>query len=428
MLADKVSGSLLGLWLLVPEHLRLGTWDLLVGWTGRPGDQVEPRLALQLIHEAALCVTGLRQKRSLSQKGFELANGLPFVAADPAIHDLLDAHTVAEAQALQVALGKIRRASGHFRGQVLAIDPHRMRSYSKRQMRRRQNTLDGSAYKTAQTFFCLDVDTHQPIAFTTASSARTVTQATPELLAMVQNILNPTSTKPLVLADTEHVSVELFDHVCQNTPFDLLVPLPRRQSLCQNLQTLDPGRFTPHWAGFATATEPFHFAHSHTPLHQFIQRCGERPDQWQLKGFLCTSPHQALDPLTRDYPRRWHLEEFFHAHQALAWNRAGTLNLNIRYGQMTLALLAQAALHQLRLRLGPPFDSWEAAHFARTLLAGLEGDLRVHHDTLVVTFYNAPNADLLRHHHENLPEKLAHQHVNPHVPRLYNFQLDFRFK
>jgi len=74
----------------------------------------------------------------------------------------------------------------------------------------------------------------------------------------------------------------------------------------------------------------------------------------------------------------------------------------------------------------PPFDSWEAAHFARTLLAGL--DLRVHHDTRAVTFYNAPNADLLRHHHENLPEKLARQHVNPHVPWLYNFQLDFRFK
>ena len=30
-LADKVSGNLAGIWLLVPEHLRLGTWDLLRG-------------------------------------------------------------------------------------------------------------------------------------------------------------------------------------------------------------------------------------------------------------------------------------------------------------------------------------------------------------------------------------------------------------
>ena len=37
------------------------------------------------------------------------------------------------------------------------------------------------------------------------------------------------------------------------------------------------------------------------------------------------------------------MEEFFNAHQALGWDRAGTCNLNIRYGQMTMALVAQAA-------------------------------------------------------------------------------------
>ncbi|MEK6621246.1 MAG: hypothetical protein AABZ13_02070, partial [Planctomycetota bacterium] len=101
--------------------------------------EVEPRLALQLVHEAALCVTGVRQARSLSQKGFELANGLPFVATDKAIHELLDAHTEAEAQSVQIALGKIQRASGHYHAQVLAIVPHRISSYRKRQMRRHQN-------------------------------------------------------------------------------------------------------------------------------------------------------------------------------------------------------------------------------------------------------------------------------------------------
>ena len=31
MLADKVIGNMVGIWLLIPEHLRLGTWDLLGG-------------------------------------------------------------------------------------------------------------------------------------------------------------------------------------------------------------------------------------------------------------------------------------------------------------------------------------------------------------------------------------------------------------
>jgi hypothetical protein len=123
LLADKVSGNLVGLWLLIPEHLRLGTWDLLCGWSGQCGGRVEPRLALQMIHESALCSTGLRQQRSLSQRGFELANGLPFIASDVAIHSLLAEHTVAEAQRLQVALGRIRRASGDYAGKLLAIGP-----------------------------------------------------------------------------------------------------------------------------------------------------------------------------------------------------------------------------------------------------------------------------------------------------------------
>ena len=63
LLADKVCGTLAGLWLLVAEHLRLGIWDLLCGWSGQPPDSVAPRLALQLVHEAALC--GARSKTGL---------------------------------------------------------------------------------------------------------------------------------------------------------------------------------------------------------------------------------------------------------------------------------------------------------------------------------------------------------------------------
>jgi len=110
-LADKVTGNLAGLWLLVPELLRLGAWDLVCGWTGQSPQHVGPRLALQLIHEAALCRTGLRQGRTLNQRIFQLANGLPFLASDMAVHELLGARSVADSLRFQVALGKIRRAS-----------------------------------------------------------------------------------------------------------------------------------------------------------------------------------------------------------------------------------------------------------------------------------------------------------------------------
>ena len=143
-------------------------------WAQQPTEGVEPRLAFQLVHEAALCVTGIRRVRHLSQRGFELLNGLPFVASDLAIHNLLEAHTVADAEALQVHLGLLRRARGHFCGKTLAIDPHRMRSYSKRLMRRYRGDNVSKPIKVNQAFFCLDTETEQPVCFTIGSSGQPV--------------------------------------------------------------------------------------------------------------------------------------------------------------------------------------------------------------------------------------------------------------
>src|SRR5882672_3657386 len=119
-------------------------------------DALAPRLALHLVHEAALCRPSLRYSRSLRHKGFELTNGLPFLPTDSAIHDLLDAHTMEQAHQLQIRLGQLRRASGSFPAQVLALDPHRQISYSKRDMVERRPAASQPASKQAQSFFLLD--------------------------------------------------------------------------------------------------------------------------------------------------------------------------------------------------------------------------------------------------------------------------------
>jgi len=379
LLADKISGNQAGIWLLIPEHLRLGTWDLLRGWCDEPGERVEPRMALHLVNEAAMCQCAFRHRRSLSQKGFELANGLPFVPSDGAIHALLESHTVGQSRDLQIALGKLRRASQHFGGRLLALDPHRMQSYSKRQMRRHRFSSEERPAKMGQGFFLLDCDTDQPVCFTLASSSAGVTGATPELLAMAAEILSarpgghPT---PLVLADKEHFAEELFAAVREAGCFDLLSPQPAYPGSLKRWGAIPPAAFTEHWPGYATATQPYQFTEAPAnSYHELVQRGGLRPEDLQLQGFIATSPREELQSLTKDYPQRWNIEEFFKCNQDLGWRRAGTLNLNVRYGQMTMSLIAQAAIHQLRLRLGEPAATWDAEHFARNLFQGLEGDI-----------------------------------------------------
>jgi len=428
-LARKVSGTLVGIWLMVPEHLRLGTWDLLCAWAGAGSDQVQPRLAMQLVHEAALCVTGVREKRCLSHQGFELANGLPFVGSDVAIHDLLHAHTVADAQTLQVGLGKVRWASRHYEGRLLALDPHRLVSYSQRQMPKRRANPQAPSTKTAQTFFALDADTSQPVCLYIGSSGRTVAHASVELLDMVRGIFGGHDDPTLILADCEHFTTDLLEHIHHNTPFDILVPLPQQPYVRKRIAEIPPEQFTPRWAGLATAQVPYQLVNSDAPpFHLIVQRCGERSQDYSYKAFLCTTDVEEADTLTLDFPQRWHIEEFFNLEQALGWKRAGTLNLNIRYGRMTMALMAQAAIHQLRQRLSPPTADWDAAHLADKLFRGLDGDIRVRGDTILVTYYNAPDADHLRPQFEHLPEHLSREGVDPRIPWLYDLKLDFRFK
>ena len=132
--------------------------------------------------------------------------------------------------------------------------------------------------------------------------------------------------------------------------------MKNQRSRQKQLRAILPEQFTRRWAGFATTKLPYKMVHSDAELIQFAQRTGERSDDYRFGAFLSTTDRDEVEALTLDYPKRWHVEEFFNAHQALGWGRAGTMNLHIRYGQMTMALIAQAVLHRLRRRLGEPYD------------------------------------------------------------------------
>jgi hypothetical protein len=101
------------------------------------------------------------------------------------------------------------------------------------------------------------------------------------------------------------------------------------------------------------------------------------PTDWCYKAFLTTADGDEAEAFTLEFPKRWPVEEFFNANQALGWNGSGTQNLNIGYGQMTLTLAAQAAIYQLRRRLGDPVlpDRRASFDFAWGSAPGSGGDL-----------------------------------------------------
>ena len=93
-----------------------------------------------------------------------------------------------------------------------------------------------------------------------------------------------------------------------------------------------------------------------------------------------------------------------------------------------MALIAQTAIYMMKKRVGDPIVQWDAQHLANDFFHGLEGDVKLREDTIIVTYYNAPNEKLLKDNYENLPEKLKREGINPKIPWLYDYKLDFRFK
>ena len=65
---------------------------------------------------------------------------------------------------------------------------------------------------------------------------------------------------------------------------------------------------------------------------------------------------------------------------------------------------------------------------ATAYFAGLEGDVRVQDNTIIVTYYNAPDADKLRGALRELAGQAPGREIDPRVPWLYGFELDFRFR
>ena len=85
-------------------------------------------------------------------------------------------------------------------------------------------------------------------------------------------------------------------------------------------------------------------------------------------------------------------------------------------------------MHQLKNKLPDPYKQWTANHTATQILTNMEGDLRVKDDTIIVTYYRDYLNLGIEKHYQNLPRILEQEGINPKIPWLFDFKLDFRFK
>lgn len=337
------------------------------------------------------------------------------------LHYFLNKHTVNQAQLLQETLSLIRLNNGHYKGNIVAIDPHRIISATQRIMPKKKKQPKKPSEKVLQTFFALDTQTGQPIGCGIGSPGVNTTKATLDLLNMVKHV----NTDALILADKEHFTENLVGKINQDYQFEYLVPAISNSRIKNIEQSLN---YQKQWAGYAIAETSFNFAKHKEKYRLIVQREGETKSNYKYKSFLTLSDKPIVTLLSELYSERWSIEEFFNFEGAMGFDRASTFNLNIRYGKMSLALLAQAATYQFRQNLPKPYNRWDATHMAAAIFNSIDGDIRVKDDTIIVTCYNLPKELDLHLSYQNLPNKLSAEGINPRIPWLYGFKLDFRFK
>jgi len=406
--------------------LRLGTWDLLTMFTKERKDiSLKRKLGLQIIHESAMC-SRIRRCNTICHQGFDILNGLPFIASDVQIHGFLSERSIEESRELQIALGKLRQIQGDYKGNLIALDPHRITSYSKRISPKKKNKRDEKARKVLQTFFAIDSQTGQPIGFEVGFSSDTVSNETKNLVELIKQVI-PAGNRPLILSDSEHYTEELINLFSEDDSLDIIIPAPKNTRIVKYFSKL---KYTECWPGYYIGTSKIRFSDNKDSPEQLliIQRQGEREGEYDYKPFISTRKENIVGMLTKEFPTRWTIEEYFRYEGSLGWNKALTQNLNIRYSKMTLSLISQCLINRLRQKLSEEYRQFEAKHLSDEIFHKFNGDLRIKDDKIIVTYYGVPEKLGLKKHYENLPQKLENENINPKVPWLYEYKVDFRFK
>ena len=150
--------------------------------------------------------------------------------------------------------------------------------------------------------------------------------------------------KSLILADKEHFTIDLLKKFNNHRLYDILMPAPMTAKTKKLLSKLSYKR---QWAGFAIGETTYTF-NNNDQYRLLAQRSGENAGTYSYRAFITTSGKDAIELLSEEYDKRWSIEEFFNFEGAMGFNRASTFNLNIRYGKLSLAMIAQAATYEFR--------------------------------------------------------------------------------
>ena len=386
--------------------------------TGIPTEKV----ALQLIWEPLFgYVKGIRTVDPVSQADFGVLSGLPFICSVSTEYRFLAESTTERSEAFQKHLGKRLVHLNYVSGNVLNMDGHSIKLFSRKEMKASYLSKDKVYGKAIRTFYTQDQASKKPLFAKVAYSGATVAQVTPQLVEANKEILGGPF---LTVNDKEWFIGSLLEQLDKIHGIQVLLPLKRTAKRIKEMETIPFEAFKYRYENQPIARLVTELDGFTGQMKLFVKRNGDGT----FFALITNKKYFRAARAMEIYRKRWRIENFFNENGFLGLDRLPSLELNAIQTALSLKLVSFHLVDNFRKNLPKPFLTMKPESIYQHFIQGVQGKVQLKKDKVQVDIYGFQHRDAVAPLFKRLEQKLAAQNIDPRCPWLNDHVLNFSFK
>jgi hypothetical protein len=385
--------------------------------TGIPTEKI----ALQLIWEPIFgYVKGIRSVDSISQADFGALSGLPFICSVSTEYRFLTESTIERSEQFQKHMGKRQVHLGYINGDVINMDGHSIKLYSRKEMKASYLSKDKSYGKAIRTFYTQDQTSTKPIFAKAAYSGTTVAQVTPQLVEANKEILGGPF---LSVNDKEWFIGSLLDQLDKIHGIQVLLPVKRTPKRLSEMEAISFEEFKHRYENQPIATLVTELDNYIGTMKMFVKRNSDDT----FFALITNKKYFRAARAMEIYRKRWGIENFFNENVFLGLDQLPSLELNAIQTSLSLKMASFNLVDNFRKNLPKPFCTMKPESIYEHFIQGVQGKVQMKKDKLHVDIYGFQHQDVVASLFKNLEQKLIAQNIDPCCPWLNDHVLNFTF-
>jgi len=318
-------------------------------------------------------------------------------------------------------MGKQLLNLGYITGDVINMDGHSIKLFSRKEMKASYLSKDKAYGKAIRTFYTQDQASKKPLFAKAAYSGATVAQVTPQLVEANKEILGAPF---LTVNDKEWFIGSLLDQLDKIHGIQVLLPLKRTPKRISEMEAISFEKFKHRHENQPIATLVTELDGFNGKMKLFVKRNSNDT----FFALITNKKYLRVSRAMEIYRKRWRIENFFNENAFLGLDRLPSLELNAIQTALTLKMASFHLVDNFRKNLPKPFSTMKPESIYQHFIQGVQGKVQLKKDKLQVDIYGFQHQDVLTSLFKDLEQKLIAQDIDPRCPWLNNYALNFSFR